>query len=70
MKMRIPIEKRELLPCPFCGEEAHIVFSNDNHHQPHIQCDTLHCPGNNTYQWHYKTVDEAVDAWNNRKERG
>ena len=58
----------ELKPCPFCGGEAHIAYSNDNHHQPHVECDTLHCPGNKTYQWHYKTEAEAVEAWNRWKE--
>ena len=56
----------KLKPCPFCGEEAHITFSNDNHRRPYVECDTLHCAGNKTYQWHYKTIEEAVEAWNRR----
>lgn len=62
------IEKKlNLKPCPFCGGEAHVSYSNDNHRSPHVECDTLHCPGNKTYQWHYRTVEEAVEAWNKRR---
>ena len=62
----------KLLPCPFCGGEAELTYSNDNHHQPHIQCKfgcflTPKCPGAHTYQWHYKTEKEAIEAWNRRE---
>lgn len=62
-----------LKPCPFCGGEAELVYSNDNHHQPHVQCKfgaflMPKCPGTFTYQWNYKTKAEAIEAWNRRPE--
>lgn len=61
----------ELKPCPFCGGEAELIYSNDNHHKPYIACKfgsmlTPKCSAYNTYQWNYKTVAEAVEAWNRR----
>lgn len=61
----------KLLPCPFCGGKAELVYSNDNHHQPHVQCRfgsslTPKCPCHNTYQWSYNTEKEAIEAWNGR----
>lgn len=64
-------EDSKLLPCPFCGGEAELVFSNDNHKQPHVVCKfgaflNPKCPAHNTYSWSYKTIDEAIQAWNSR----
>lgn len=58
--------KTELKSCPFCGSEAVIRYSMDNHHQPYVTCDTPKCPGCNPYQWHYRTEEEAIEAWNRR----
>lgn len=62
----------ELKTCPFCGGEAEMVYSNDNKHQPYIQCKfgrniEPKCPGTYTYQWNYRTESEAIKAWNTRK---
>ena len=59
----------KLKPCPFCGGEARLTYSTDNHHQPYVTCDTPKCPGCNGYQWHYHTEAEAIEAWNRRAER-
>ena len=59
----------DLKPCPFCGEEARLTYSTDNHRKPYVTCDTPKCPGCNTYQWHYHTEAEAIEAWNRRAER-
>lgn len=58
--------KNELKPCPFCGSEARLTYSTDNHRQPYVTCDTPKCPGCNPYQWHYHTEEEAIEAWNRR----
>lgn len=56
----------ELKPCPFCGGEARLTYSTDNHKNPYVTCDTDNCPARNPYQWHYRTEDEAISAWNHR----
>lgn len=58
--------KSELKPCPFCGSEARLTYSTDNHRQPYVTCDTPKCPSCNPYQWHYHTEEEAIEAWNRR----
>ena len=58
--------REEMKPCPFCGGEARLTYSTDNHRQPYVTCDTPKCPGCNTYQWHYHTEAEAIEAWNHR----
>lgn len=52
--------------CPFCGGDARLTYSTDNHRQPYVTCDTPRCPGCNTYQWHYHTEAEAIESWNRR----
>lgn len=64
-------ETEKLLPCPFCGGEAEITYSNDNHKQPYIRCrfgstQVPTCPCYNPYQWSYKNISEATKAWNKR----
>ena len=58
-----------LLPCPFCGGEAHIkevVSACDKLYT--VGCSDSECTGYET--WLLKpTVDEAVAAWNRRSER-
>lgn len=58
-----------LKPCPFCGGEARLTYSTDNHRKPYVTCDTPKCPGCNPYQWHFRTETEAIEAWNRRAER-
>lgn len=59
----------ELLPCPFCGGEAHIkevVSACEKLYT--VGCSDSECIGYET--WLLKpTVDEAVAAWNRRAER-
>lgn len=57
---------KNIKPCPFCGGEARLTYSTDNHRQPYVTCDTPKCPGCNTYAWHYRTEAEAIEAWNRR----
>lgn len=56
----------ELLPCPFCGGEAH-TFHN---YLWHVKCDGT----NGRYYCvmafgAFATEKEAIDAWNRRAER-
>ena len=59
----------DLLPCPFCGGEAHIkevVSACEKLYT--VGCSDSECMGYET--WLLKsTVDEAVAAWNRRAER-
>lgn len=61
----------KLLPCPFCGGEAELAHSNDNKHRPYIRCKfgafkNPPCPCSFPYQWSYKEIKGAVEAWNKR----
>lgn len=61
----------ELKCCPFCGGEAEVAYSNDNHKQPYIRCkfgvtENPKCPASNMYQWQFRSLDEAIKAWNTR----
>lgn len=62
--------KIKLKPCPFCGGEAEIAYTNDNHHQPYIQCKfgVFLAPKCVAQQrmWEYRTDEEAIEAWNRR----
>lgn len=56
----------QLMPCPFCGERAHIiqhVFITCGETYG-VKCDSCNAQG---YQF-YRTMGEAVAAWNTRKE--
>ena len=57
---------KNINPCPFCGGDARLIYSTDNHRQPYVTCDTPKCPGCNPYAWHYHTEAEAIEAWNRR----
>ena len=57
--------------CPFCGGEAEVAYSNDNHKQPYIRCkfgvmENPKCPASNMYQWQFRSLDEAIKSWNTR----
>lgn len=61
----------ELKPCPFCGGEAEMCYSNDNHRRPYVQCKfgsmlTPQCAISHRYAWDYRTEEEAAEAWNRR----
>ena len=63
----------KLKPCPFCGGEAELVCTTDNHHSPYVRCKygaylKPQCRAN-MYPWHYKTAEEAIEAWNRRAEK-
>jgi len=49
----------ELLPCPFCGGEAHLVQPHDNS-RPYVMCITSYCTS--------PKMDDAkaIAAWNRR----
>lgn len=60
-----------LLPCPFCGGEAMVEFSNDNSHKPYVVCKygTMlepKCSASIMYACQFETIEEAVEAWNRR----
>ena len=62
----------KLLPCPFCGGEAIICYTNDNHHNPYVECrfgvhQKPRCTARQ-YMWQYNTEEEAIAAWNRRAE--
>ena len=61
----------ELKPCPFCGGDAEIRHTNDNHNKPYVACKfgcfkKPPCPVSHLITWDYKTEEEAVEAWNRR----
>lgn len=61
----------KLKPCPFCGSEAWMIYTNDNHKRPCIQCKfgafkEPKCPLSHLVAWDYKTEQEAIEAWNRR----
>jgi len=56
----------ELLPCPFCGYKPHIHGSELFGYVVH--CLTVGCPSNPSSNSR-KTEQEAIEAWNTRKER-
>lgn len=52
------MSETKLLPCPFCGGEAELV--GDNYHW-------VLCKGCKGGSHAFKTVEEAINAWNTRK---
>jgi Lar family restriction alleviation protein len=52
----------KLFPCPFCGNEANI----DNHGYMRIGYHGVYCGFCKSSTGEYKTVKEAVEAWNRR----
>ena len=53
----------KLKPCPFCGGEAVMTYSNKGFQ---IFCDNEDCILNALEMYNKNTEDEAVEAWNNR----
>lgn len=53
----------ELLPCPFCGGDAHLAWYNRTEEQIAVECENLHCLG---FICGSKTPEEAIARWNNR----
>jgi transcription elongation factor Elf1 len=71
--MEVNMQDVKLKPCPFCGGEAELVCTTDNHHSPYVRCKygvylKPKCTAN-MYPWRYKTAEEAVEAWNRRAEK-
>lgn len=65
---------QNLKPCPFCGGEAELCYTNDNHHRPYVRCKfgvflSPKCVAQQR-MWDYKTTEEAVEAWNRRVKDG
>lgn len=60
--MDAKLEQRELLPCPFCGDEAAIFGFGPINPTFHVNCvrDNCCCGPD------YRTRDEAITAWNTR----
>lgn len=59
------------LPCPLCGGEAWIKYTNDNHKRPYIECKfgVFQKSGKCVAQqkmWEYNTERDALEAWNCR----
>lgn len=61
----------ELKPCPFCGGEAKLVYSEPGHEDRIwciVRCKDWNCPGEHLNEW-YATDDDAIGKWNTRYER-
>lgn len=61
----------ELKPCPFCGGEAELVYSEPGHEDRIwciVRCKDWNCPGEHLNEW-YATDDDAIGKWNTRYER-
>lgn len=64
----------ELLPCPFCGGEARLVYALDEGTKQItytvmcMSCSTaIFRPRMSVFEWDaYDTEEEAADAWNTR----
>ncbi len=53
----------ELLPCPFCGGDAHLASYGYEGIQIVAECENLHC---GSAVCGAKTPEEAIARWNNR----
>lgn len=61
--------KTDLLPCPFCGEDAHFVhyesYDNDDWS---VECVNADCELEPSTRCYF-TKEQAIEAWNTRSER-
>lgn len=60
-----------LKPCPFCGGEAKISWTQTSTPHPYARCKfgvryTPMCAGATFFTYRYNTVQEAAIAWNRR----
>lgn len=58
----------ELMPCPFCGGEAHVIDENALFEGIAfvVGCDTPECHANVTCGRMYDSPEKAVENWNKR----
>ena len=54
---------RQLLPCPFCGGDAHLAWYNNGDKQIVAECENPRCM---SAVCGSETAEEAVARWNNR----
>ena len=55
-------EKNKLLPCPFCGGEAHVTCSPDDPQYSVVNCESCGLQA----QWHYDGEEDTIVHWNTR----
>lgn len=66
------IDDKRLLPCPFCGEPAAIWYF-PQHDRPllkeayYVGCTNDNCGCELDHPGAFKSLDDAVSAWNRRK---
>ena len=66
-------EEVDLLPCPFCGEEAEMKKESYSHGRKGMgfaytpRCKNTSCAGRLTKKW--LNLDEAASAWNKRNNK-
>lgn len=53
----------QLKPCPFCGSEAKIFHK---YYGWSVYCDNLNCQIRTLGTWEYKSIEQAITAWNRR----
>lgn len=53
----------QLLPCPFCGGDAHLAWYNYGKEQVVVECENPYCL---SAVCGAKTPEEAIIRWNNR----
>ena len=59
-------DETTLLPCPFCGGEAHTLNQAPKGTGYSVGCNDDECRGFIALSWIYKTEAEAITAWNTR----
>ncbi len=67
------IHDKRLLPCPFCSEDATIgYYAADERLNAkdayYVGCSNDHCGCEIEHQGGFKTLEDAVSAWNRRTE--
>lgn len=60
----------ELLPCPFCGGEAELMYWEDDL----LSAFSVACTNDDCYMMvdtgFYRNLQDAIDAWNTRADGG